>query len=108
MIARLFARFTAWVREETRLAVADTWANEPAPVPEYAPCSSDDPRCAETLRRLAECRERMRRMKAGVLDTRPDERRFTDAASTDVAATIRRARAQTIGPVRAVARKVGR
>ncbi len=96
------AAVAAWIKSETALATAETWAP-----PAYHPCSSEDPRCAETLRRLAECRERMRRMKAGLLDTKPDERRFTSSAGTDVSATIRRAQALTIGPVRAV-RRAGR
>ena len=94
-----------WIKTETALATADTWANEDMAVPSYAPLTADDPRCAETIRRLAECRERMKRMKAGVLDGR----QVTCSASTDVAATIRRAHALTIGPVRAVkAWKAGR
>lgn len=91
----MIAALLRWIKSETALATAETWAP-----PAYAPCSSEDPRCAETLRRLAECRERMRRMKAGVLDGKPT----TCSASTDVSATIRRAQALTIGPVRAVRR----
>ncbi len=92
----MIARLLAWIKAETALATAETWAP-----PAYHPCSSEDPRCAETLRRLAECRERMKRMKSGVLDGRP----VTCSASTDVSATIRRAQALTIGPVRAVPRR---
>lgn len=91
----MIARFIAWIKSETALATAETWAP-----PEYQPCSSEDPRCAETIARLAECRERMRRMRSGLLDGRT----FTNSASTDVAATIRRSQAQTIGQVRAVRR----
>ena len=89
----MIARLLMWIKQETELATAETWAP-----PAYAPCSSEDPRCAETIRRLAECRERMKRMKSGVLDGRP----VTCSASTDVAATIRRAQALTIGPVRSL------
>ena len=89
----MIARLIAWIKSETALATAETWAP-----PAYHPCSSEDPRCAETMARLAECRERMKRMKAGVLDGRP----VTCSASTDVAATMRRARAVAMGPVRAV------
>ena len=88
----MIARLIAWIKSETALATAETWA------PAYQPCSSEDPRCAETIARLAECRERMRRMKAGVLDGRA----VTCSASTDVAATMRRARAVAMVPVRAV------
>lgn len=102
----MIRRLLDWIAQETRLATADNWAREDMavtpPAPTFRPCSSEDPRCAETMRRLAECRERMRRMKAGLLDA--PERKFTDAASTDVSATIRRAQARTIGPVRAVRR----
>jgi len=91
----MIARFIAWIKSETALATAETWAP-----PEYQPCSSEDPRCAETIRRLAECRERMRRMRSGLLDD--PNRRFTDSASTDVAATIHKARTMNVGPVRAV------
>lgn len=96
MIARLFA----WIKAETALATAETWAP-----PAYQPCSSEDPRCAETLARLAECRERMRRLRAGLLDD--PNRKFTSSAGTDVAATMRRARAVAVGPVRAVAARKG-
>lgn len=96
----MLARFLSWIKSETALATAETW--EP---PAFHPCSSDDPRCAETIRKLAECRERMRRMKAGVLDGR----KVTCSASTDVAATIRRAMAVGYGPVREIkARRAGR
>lgn len=96
----LLATIAAWFREEARLATAETWAP-----PAYAPLTSEDPKCAETLARLAECRERMRRMKMGVLDGRA----VTCSASTDVAATMRKARAISVGPVRAVpARKAAR
>lgn len=97
----MIARLLAWIKAETELATAETWAP-----PEYLPCSSEDPRCADTIARLAECRERMRRMRTGLLDD--PNRRFTDSASTDVAATIHKARTMSYGPVRAVARKVGR
>lgn len=96
---RLIDRFLAWIKSETELVTAETWAP-----PAYAPLTSEDPRCAETMARLAECRERMRRMKAGLLDD--PNRTFTNSASTDVAATMRRARAVTMGPVRIAARKV--
>lgn len=89
----MIARLIAWIKSETALATAETWAP-----PAYHPCSSEDPRCAETMARLAECRERMKRMKAGVLDGRA----VTCSASTDVAATMRRARAVAMVPVRAV------
>lgn len=92
----MIARLIAWIKAETALATAETWA-----LPVYQPCSSEDPRCAETLARLAECRERMRRMKAGVLDGRA----VTCSASTDVAATMRRARAVAMAPVRAVPKR---
>ena len=96
MIARLFS----WIKSETALATAETWAP-----PAFHPCSSEDPRCAETIRKLADCRERMRRMKAGVLDGR----KVTCSASTDVAATVRRAMAVGYGPVREIkARRAGR
>ncbi len=94
----MIARLLAWIKSETALATAETWAP-----PEYQPCSSEDPRCAVTLARLRECRERMARMRSGLLDGRT----FTNSASTDVSATIRRAQALTIGPVRAV-RRAGR
>lgn len=101
----MIAAILRWIKAETALATAETWAGEDMTVPQYAPLTADDPRCAETIRRLAECRERMKRMKAGVLDGRP----VTCSASTDVAATIRRAHALTIGPVRAVpARKAAK
>lgn len=96
-----------WIRNEVRLLGLDSWASENMRVsePAFHPCSSEDPRCAETIRKLAECRERMRRMKAGVLDGR----KVTCSASTDVAATIRRAMAVGYGPVRAVTqRRAGR
>lgn len=95
----MIARFLAWIRSETALATAEAWAP-----PVYQPCSSEDPRCAETLARLRECRERMRRMKAGVLDGRA----VTCSASTDVAATMRRAQAVAMGPVRAVPKRASR
>lgn len=94
----IIERLLAWIKAETALATAETWAP-----PAYLPCTSEDPRCAETLARLAECRERMRRVKSGVLDGRP----VTCSASTDVAATMRRARAVAVGPVRAVPAKKG-
>lgn len=90
-----------WLHSEWRLMRLDTWEREDMTVParpDFHPCSSEDPRCAETIRRLAECRERMKRMKAGVLDGRA----VTCSASTDVAATMRRARAVAMVPVRAV------
>lgn len=92
----MIARLLAWIKAETALATAETWAP-----PTYQPCSSEDPRCAETIRQLAEVRERMKRMKSGVLDGRS----FTNSASTDVAATIRRARAVGMVPVRIVEAK---
>ena len=96
-----------WLREEWRLMRLNSWQNEPmGPKHDFLPCSSEDPRCAETIQRLAECRERMRRMRSGLLDA--PERKFTDAASTDVAATIRKAQAVGFGPVRAVARRAAR
>lgn len=88
-------RFLAWIKSETELVTAETWAP-----PAYAPLTCEDPRCAETIRRLAECRERMKRMRAGVLDGR----RVTSAAATDVSSTIHRARTVSYGPVRAVPR----
>ena len=95
----MIAAFVNWLREEWRLMWAHSWEGEQMAVdPVPHPCSSEDPRCAETIRRLAEVRERMRRMKSGVLDGRA----FTCSASTDVAATIRKARAIGYGPVRAV------
>lgn len=101
---KIIERLLAWVKNETRLMTADNWANEDMRVtPAFIPCSSEDPRCAETLARLAEVRDRMRRVKMGVLDGRP----VTCSASTDVAATIRRARAVAVGPVRAVPAKKG-
>jgi len=92
----LLDRFLAWIKQETELATAETWAP-----PAYVPCSSEDPRCAELIARQHECRERMKRMKMGVLDGR----KVTDSASTDVAATVQKARAMSYGPVR-LARKV--
>lgn len=94
----MIARFIAWIKSETALATAETWAP-----PEYQPCSSEDPRCADTMARLAECRERMRRMRSGLLDGRT----FTNSAATDVAATIRKAQAQALGSVRPI-RRAGR
>jgi len=95
----VIARLLAWIKSETRLVTAETWEGEDMSVrPDFRPCSSEDPRCAATIARLAECRERMKRMKSGVLDGRP----VTCSASTDVAATIRRAQALTIGPVRSL------
>lgn len=94
----MIARLLAWIKSETALATAETWAP-----PAYQPCSSEDPRCAETLARLAECRERMRRVRSGLLDD--PNRKFTSAAGTDVAATMHRARAVAVGPVRAVTTK---
>ena len=97
----IIERLLAWVRTEVRLMTADNWKREDMRVePASRPCSSEDPRCAETIRRLAECRERMRRMRSGLLDD--PNRRFTDSASTDVAATIHKARTMNVGPVRAV------
>ena len=95
----MIARLIAWIKSETALATAETWAP-----PAYHPCSSEDTRCAETMARLAECRERMKRMKAGVLDGRA----VTCSASTDVAATMRRARAVAMVPVRAVPKRAAR
>jgi len=92
----MISKFIAWIKSETALATAETWA-----LPVYQPCSSEDPRCAETLAKLAECRERMRRVKSGVLDGRA----VTCSASTDVAATMRRARAVAVAPVRAVPKR---
>lgn len=103
----MIARLVAWVQSEASLLSAHSWDLEDMsvqPEPSYQPCSSEDPRCAETIRRLAECRERMKRMKSGVLDGRP----VTCSASTDIAATIRRARAVSVGPVRMVSRKGAR
>lgn len=93
---KLLNRFIAWIKSETELATAETWAPPP-----YAPLTSEDPKCAELIARQSECRERMRRMKMGVLDGR----QVTDSASTDVAATVQKARAMSYGPVR-LARKV--
>ena len=44
----MIARLLAWIKSETELATAETWAP-----PEYSPLTRDDPKCAETLRRLA-------------------------------------------------------
>lgn len=98
----MIASLLRWFRDESRLLSAQSWEREDmrVDVPAYLPCSSEDPRCAETLRRLAECRRRMARTKACLLDGRT----FTNSASTDVAATIRKARAIGCGPVRAVPR----
>lgn len=96
----MIARLLAWIKAETALATAETWAP-----PAYLPCTNEDPRCAETLARLAECRERMRRMKAGLLDGRPVKGDYF--ADTDTAATMRRARAVAVGPVRAVTARKG-
>lgn len=90
-----------WLREEWRLMWAHSWEGEQMAVdPVPHPCSSEDPRCAVTLARLKECRERMARMRSGLLDGRT----FTNSASTDVAATIHKARTMTLGPLRAVRR----
>lgn len=89
------AAIARWFREEAALATAETWAPEP-----YAPCTHEDPRCQETLRRLAECRDRMRRMKSGLLDGSPKDRPYTRGA--DVESTFNRARALVTGPVRMV------
>lgn len=97
----MIARLLAWIRSETALATAETWAP-----PAYQPCSSEDPRCAETLARLRECRERMRRVKMGLLDGRPVKGDYF--ADTDTAATIHKARTVSYGPVRAVARRASR
>ena len=98
----MLARFLSWIKSETALATAETWAP-----PAFHPCSSEDPRCAETIRKLAECRERMRRVRSGLLDD--PNRKFSNSAGTDVAATIRRAMAVGYGPVRAVTqRRAGR
>jgi hypothetical protein len=97
----VIARLLAWIKSETELATAETWA--PA---EYSPLTSDDPKCAETLRRMAECRDRMKRMKSGLLDGSPQDRPYTRGA--DVEATFNRARAIVSGPVRMVTRKVAR
>ncbi len=97
----MIARLLAWIKSEAELATAETWA--PA---EPAPLTADDPKCAETLRRMAECRERMRRMKSGLLDGSPQDRPYTRGA--DVEATFNRARAIVAGPVRAVPRRASR
>lgn len=97
----MIARFLAWIRSETALATAEAWAP-----PVYQPCSSEDPRCAETLARLRECRERMRRVKMGLLDGRPVKGDYF--ADTDTAATMRRAQAVAMGPVRAVPKRASR
>lgn len=103
----MIAAILRWFREEARLLSAHSWDREDMrvspPAPEFAPLTREDPRCAETLARLAECRERMRRVKMGVLDGRP----VTCSASTDVAATMCRARAVAVGPVRAVPARKG-
>lgn len=96
----MIARLMAWIKSETQLATAETWAP-----PEYSPLTREDPKCAETLRRLAECRERMRRMKSGLLDATPKDRPYTRGA--DVQSTFNRARAIVTGPVRMV-RKAAR
>lgn len=103
----MIAALVRWFREESRLLAAQSWEREDmrVDVPAYLPCSSEDPRCAETIRRLAECRQRMARTKAGLLDGRT----FTNSASTDVAATIRKVRSLGVGPVRIVGqRRIGR
>lgn len=100
----MIAALIAWLRNEWRLMRLDNWSGEEMGAQSYRPCSSEDPRCQQTIERLAECRERMKRMKAGLLDGS----RFTDSASTDVAATIHKARTVSYGPVRAVARRAGR
>lgn len=100
----IIERLLAWVTNETRLMTADNWEREDMRVaPSFMPCTSEDPRCAMTLARLAEVRDRMRRVKSGVLDGRP----VTCSASTDVATTMRRARAVAVGPVRAVPARKG-
>lgn len=44
-------RFLAWISSETRLMTADNWEREDMRVaPSHAPLTSEDPRCAETLR----------------------------------------------------------
>ena len=96
----LLASIARWFREEAALATAETWAP-----PSFAPCTRDDPRCAETLRRMAESRDRMRRMKSGLLDGTPKDRPYTRGA--DVQSTFNRARAIVTGPVRMV-RKASR
>jgi hypothetical protein len=89
-----------YLREEWRLMRADNWQGEDmGQPPAFRPCSSEDPRCAETIARLANCRARMKQMRSGLLDD--PNRAFTNSASTDVAATMRRARSMTVGPVRA-------
>lgn len=102
----MIARLLAWFQSEARLLSAHSWDREDmrVSVPTAAPLTSDDPRCAETIRRLAECRERMKRLRMGVLDGR----KVTCSASTDVRATILRARAVAQSPVHAIARRAGR
>lgn len=102
----MIARIVAWFQQEARLLSAQSWDREEmrVDVPTAAPLTREDPRCAETIRRLAECRERMRRMKMGVLDGR----KVTCSASTDVRATILKARAIAQSPVHAIQRRAGR
>ena len=95
----MVAAILRWIKAETALATAETWAP-----PAFHPCSSEDPRCAETIRKLAECRERMKRMRMGVLDGR----KVTCSASTDVAATIHKARSIQRSPVLAVPKRAAR
>lgn len=104
-------RLVDWFLEEVRLMRAQSWDREDMRVaqaePEAMPCTAADPKCAELIRKQNECRERMRRMKSGLLDGSPEDRPYTRGA--DVEATFNRARAIVAGPVRAVpSRKAAR
>jgi hypothetical protein len=66
---RLLDIWTHWLREELRLARLESWSDGAYDGP--MPCTLDDPKCQATLKRMAEARERMKRMKAGLLDGRP-------------------------------------
>ena len=97
MGAEMIARLLAWIRSELRLLGLETWADGAYEGP--APFTAADPRCANTIARLAQAREELRRTKRGLLDKRevPDD----FLAHTDVRATIRAANP----PVRLLGRR---
>ena len=69
----MIERLLRWIRSELRLLGLSTWADGAYEGP--APFTAADPRCANTIARLAAAREELRRTKRGLLDKRevPDD-----------------------------------
>lgn len=100
----MIAAFLRWLREEVRLLALDSWDGGRYATPATPePFTAADPRCARTIERLAEARNRMRRLKTGLLDGREVPPNFL--ARTDLEETFRAIKRVNTPPVQLVKRR---